>query len=48
MPPRWPVEISATTTPTTAAAAARRKDGIMKGIAAGKRTRRNVWPHEAA
>ena len=49
IPPRWPVEISATTTPTTAAAAAEAQTaGTMYGTAAGRRTSRSVWPHVAA
>jgi hypothetical protein len=48
MPPRCPVEISATTTPTTAAAAASRNAGTMYGTAAGRCSRRTVCTQLAA
>ena len=46
MPPRVPVEISATIAPTTAAAAASCSAGIRYGTAAGRRSVRSVcqWP----
>jgi hypothetical protein len=42
IPPRVPVEISATIAPITAAAAASRTDGIRYGTDAGSRSRSNV------
>ena len=47
-PPARPVEISATTTPITDAVAASFNAGIMNGTAAGKRSLRSVWRHDAA
>ena len=42
IPPRVPVEISATIAPITAAAAASRADGITNGTDAGSRSRSSV------
>ena len=48
MPPRVPVEISATIAPTTAAAAASRTAGIRYGTEAGSRSRSSVVHQLAA
>src|SRR5690606_7881450 len=42
IPPRIPMETSATTAPTTALAAARRRAGMRYGTLAGSRRRRRV------
>jgi hypothetical protein len=48
MPPRRPVEISATTTPMTEPVAASLSAGTICGTAWGNRRRRNVDHHDAA
>ena len=48
MPPRMPIDTSATTAPSTALAAASRSAGSRYGTAAGSRRRMSVGQYPAA